>query len=101
MFFGKGKARRNPNEYKIILKRNKLLGEWAGAALRFDGDDLKAFVEEVIQEDFMEPGDEDVVRFLTRRFKRHGVALSESDIRKQIAVCYDEAARDQAQPTGT
>ena len=58
MFFGKGKARRNPNEYKIILKRNKLLGEWAGAALQLDGDDFRAFVEEVIQEDFMEPGDE-------------------------------------------
>lgn len=96
MFFGKSKARRNPNEYKIILKRNKLLGEWAGAALGFEGDDFRAFVEEVIQEDFMEPGDEDVVRFLIRRFKRHGIAIGEADIRKRIAACYDEAAREQA-----
>lgn len=101
MFFGKGKARKDPNEYKIVLKRNKLLGAWAGAALGLEGDDFRAFVEEVIQEDFMEPGDEDVVRFLVRRFKRHGNEISESAIRERIAACYDEAAREFAQSTGT
>ena len=49
-------------EFKAVSRRNKMLGLWAGGLLGKDGQELDAYVAEVVRSDFSEAGDEDVAR---------------------------------------
>ena len=50
-------------QFKVEVRRNKLLGLWvADELLGMTGDARDAYAKEVISADFEEPGDEDVVR---------------------------------------
>jgi hypothetical protein len=49
-------------KFKIMARRNKLLGLWAAAEMGKDGDAAQAYAKEVIAADFEEAGDEDVFR---------------------------------------
>lgn len=49
-------------EFKAVARRNKMLGLWAGEQLGKDGQELAAYVWEVVRSDFLEAGDEDVAR---------------------------------------
>ncbi|PRY94983.1 hypothetical protein BCF33_0594 [Hasllibacter halocynthiae] len=48
--------------FKAEARRNRLLGEWAGAKLGKSGDELTAYAKDVVRSDFEEAGDEDVFR---------------------------------------
>ncbi len=49
-------------QFKIDARTNKLLGIWAAEILGKTGDDVDAYILEVIKSDFEEAGNEDVVR---------------------------------------
>jgi len=49
-------------QFKIMARRNKLLGLWAAEQIGKSGDAATAYAKEVIAADFEEPGDEDVFR---------------------------------------
>jgi len=49
-------------QFKIDARANKLLGIWAAEILGKSGDDVDAYILEVIKSDFEEAGNEDVVR---------------------------------------
>ena len=49
-------------QFKVEARRNRLLGEWAGGILGYEGDRLKEYAKEVVRSDFEEAGDEDVFR---------------------------------------
>ena len=49
-------------KFKAEARRNKLLGLWAAELLGLSGDDADAYAREVIESDFDEPGDDDVLR---------------------------------------
>lgn len=85
---------KNAADTKTVLRRNKLLGEWAVERLGLEGDDAKAFVSGIIHEDFMEPGDNDLVRYLLRQFKKHDMPLSEPELRATLEELL-AAARNQ------
>lgn len=48
--------------FKVMARRNKLLGLWAAAEKGISGDAAAAYAKEVVAADFDEPGDEDVYR---------------------------------------
>ncbi|WP_298491474.1 DUF1476 domain-containing protein [uncultured Maritimibacter sp.] len=49
-------------QFKAEARCNKLLAIWAAGLLGKTGDDLAAYITEVIKSDFEEPGDDDVIR---------------------------------------
>lgn len=49
-------------EFRVVARRNKLAGLWA--AQQLDHPDPEAYAKTVVQADFEEAGDEDVVRKL-------------------------------------
>ena len=55
-------ARDQDVQFRIIARRNRLLGEWAAEMLGKTGDEAKAYALSVVTSDFEEPGDEDVFR---------------------------------------
>lgn len=81
-------------EFKIMARRNRLLGHWAAEKLGFTGDAAQAYAKEVVISDFEEPGDEDVIRKVMGDFRDKGVATSEAELRAEMARLLG-VARDQ------
>lgn len=77
--------------FKAQARRNQLLGDWAAELLGKTGDDVQAYVREVIASDFEEAGDEDVARKLIADLA--GKA-DEQTIRTKMAELH-ELAREQ------
>jgi hypothetical protein len=48
--------------FKVMARRNKLLGQWAAGEMGLSGEAAKEYAMAVVQADFQEAGDEDVFR---------------------------------------
>lgn len=71
-------------QFKVEVRRNKLLGLWAGEILGLSGADAEAYAKEVVSSDFEEPGDADVVRKVLGDFQSKNQDMSEHRLRKKM-----------------
>ena len=71
-------------EFKVMVRRNKLLGNWAAELLGKTGDDAAAYAKEVIISDMEEKGDEDVFRKVRGDLDAANVEMSDHRIRRQM-----------------
>ena len=71
-------------QFKAEARRNKLLGLWAAELLGLTGADAQAYASEVIQSDFEEPGDDDVLRKVFGDLQAKGVDKSEHQVRREM-----------------
>ena len=69
-------------KFRIIARRNKLVGLWAAGEL--GKDDADAYAKEVVAADFEEAGDEDVVRKIVGDFESAGKSVSAEDVRAKL-----------------
>lgn len=79
--------------FRITARRNKLLGHWAAEKMGLTPEETDAYAKAVVQADFEEAGDEDVVRKLMGDLTAANVAIEEADVRAAIANMATEAAR--------
>ena len=70
--------------FKATARRNKLLGLWAAEKLGKSGTDADAYAKEVVAADFVEAGDDDVLRKVKADFDAAGVDQSEHQIRRTM-----------------
>ena len=70
--------------FKVMARRNKLLGLWAAGEMGIEGDKAKEYAMKVVQADFQEPGDEDVFRKVRADFDAAKLARSDSAIRTKM-----------------
>ena len=80
-------------QFKVGARRNKLLGLWAAELLGLSGDDASAYALEVIESDFDEPGDDDVLRKVSGDLSTKGVDKNPHQVRKQMDELMVEARR--------
>ena len=80
-------------EFKIAARRNRLLGEWAAGKMGLTEEETDAYKKAVVQADFEEAGDEDVVRKLLGDLTAADCDVSEADIRAKLEECSVEARR--------
>lgn len=71
-------------EFKAQARRNKLLGLWAGEQMGLDADAAAAYAKEVVQADFDEPGDDDVLRKVLADLQAKGVDMEAHRLRKRM-----------------
>lgn len=71
-------------QFKVMNRRNRLLGEWAADLMGLRGDDAKAYAKEVVASDFDEPGDEDVYKKVSGDFAARNVDISEHLLRRKM-----------------
>lgn len=71
-------------QFKINVRRNKLLGEWAAGQMGLSGDAVAAYAKDVVTADFDRPGDDDVIEKVLADLSEKGVKLSETDIKRKI-----------------
>ena len=79
--------------FRITARRNKLVGRWAAAKMGLTPEETDAYATAVVQADFEEVGDEDVVRKLMGDLTAAGVETSDEEIRQALADQTIEARR--------
>ncbi|GAB5471632.1 MAG: DUF1476 domain-containing protein [Rhodospirillales bacterium] len=71
-------------QFRVVNRRNKLMGLWAAEILGKTGADAEAYAKEVVLADFDEPGDEDVIRKLKADFEAAKADVSDHRIRHHM-----------------
>ncbi|MEM1195698.1 MAG: DUF1476 domain-containing protein [Pseudomonadota bacterium] len=79
--------------FRIAARRNRLLGEWAAGLMKLTVEETDAYKKSVVQADFEEAGDEDVVRKLLGDLTSAGTSVTEADIRAKLDEMAIEAKR--------
>jgi hypothetical protein len=80
-------------QFKIIARRNRLLGEWAAERMGLTPEERDAYAKAVVQADFEEVGDEDVIRKVTGDLTSAKVDVADSEIRTALEAMSVEARR--------
>lgn len=70
--------------FRIAARRNRLLGEWAASVMGLTPEETEAYKKAVVQADFEEAGDEDVIRKLLGDLTGAEADVSEADIRAKL-----------------
>jgi hypothetical protein len=80
-------------QFKITARRNKLVGLWAAEQMGLTSEEADAYAKSVVQADFEEAGDEDVVRKLLGDLTSAGVETDDTAIRTAMDAKLVEARR--------
>lgn len=79
--------------FRITARRNRLLGTWAAERMGLSAAETDAYAKAVVQADFEEAGDEDVVRKLLGDLVSAGVDADEGQVRAALEEKLIEARR--------
>jgi hypothetical protein len=80
-------------EFRIHARRNRLMGVWAAERMGLTPAEAEAYAKSVVQADFEESGDEDVIRKLLGDLISAGVDADESEVRLAMKGKEVEARR--------
>lgn len=70
--------------FRIVARRNRLLGLWAAARMQLTQEETDAYAREVVHAEFEEGGDEAVIRKLLGDLTAAGVETDEADLRTAL-----------------
>ena len=84
--------------FKITARRNKLVGQWAAEKMGLTPEETTAYATSVVQADFEEAGDEDVIRKLLGDLTSAGVDVDDAMIRAALEDKMVEARRQFIEP---
>ena len=93
-------ARDEEMQFKVLARRNRLLGEWAGRQMGLTDVETEAYAKDVIRSDFEEAGDDDVIRKLLGDLTAAGVEMDEAKIRETLQHKSVEARRQLMESLG-
>jgi hypothetical protein len=79
--------------FRITARRNRLVGEWAAVRMGLTSAESDAYAKSVVQADFEEAGDEDVVRKLLGDLTAAGVETHDEEVRQALSDKMVEARR--------
>jgi hypothetical protein len=80
-------------EFRIVARRNRLLGTWAAEQMGLTAAETDSYSKSVVQADFEEAGDEDVIRKLLGDLLSAGVETDEAAVRAALEAKAVEARR--------
>lgn len=86
-------ARDEEMQFRIQARRNRLLGTWAAEKMNLSAVEAEGYAKAVVQADFEEAGDEDVIRKLLGDLVSAGVEIGEADVRAALEAKTVEARR--------
>jgi len=86
-------ARDQEMQFKVVARRNRLLGSWAAELMGLTAVEAESYAKDVVRADFEEAGDEDVIRKLLGDLTSAGVEIDEARIRDALEQKAIEARR--------
>jgi hypothetical protein len=79
--------------FRVLARRNRLLGEWAAGLMGLSAVETEAYAKEVVRADFEEAGDEDVIRKVLGDLTSAGVDGDDMQIREMLSEKMAQARR--------
>jgi hypothetical protein len=79
--------------FRVAARRNRLLGEWAAARMGLTPEESDSYRKAVVQADFEEAGDEDVIRKVLGDLVGAGIDVDEAEVRATLEAKAVEARR--------
>ncbi len=79
--------------FKVAARRNRLFGEWAAGLMDLTPEETDAYKKAVVQADFEEAGDEDVIRKVLGDLTQAGCDVDEAAVRAKLEEKAIEAKR--------
>ena len=79
--------------FRVAARRNRLLGKWAAEKMSLSPEETEAYCKAVIQADFEEAGDEDVIRKLLGDLTAAGCDVDDAGVRAALEEKSIEAKR--------
>jgi hypothetical protein len=86
-------AREQEMAFRVAARRNRLLGHWAAQQMKLTPEETDAYAKAVVQADFEEAGDEDVIRKVLGDMNAAGVEVDEGVVRRALEEQTVEARR--------
>lgn len=86
-------ARDEEMTFRVTARRNRLVGVWAAGLMSLTPEETDAYAKAVVQADFEEAGDEDVIRKLLGDLVSANVDVDESRVRSALHDATIEARR--------
>ena len=86
-------ARDQEIQFKIVARRNRLLGQWAANLMGLTEVEADSYAKDVVRADFEEAGDDDVIRKVLGDLTSAGVECDEARIREALEHKTVEARR--------
>jgi hypothetical protein len=77
-------ARDEEMQFRVIARRNRLLGEWAARQMGLTDAEAEAYAKDVISSDFEEAGEHDLIRKVLGDLTAAGVESSEEQVRDAL-----------------
>jgi len=79
--------------FRVAARRNRLLGHWAAEKMGLGPEETEAYAKAVIQADFEEAGDEDVIRKVLGDLTSAGCDIDDAAVRAALEEKSVEAKR--------
>ena len=86
-------ARDEEMQFRILARRNRLLGEWAARLMGLSEAETESYAKDVVRADFEEAGDEDVIRKVLGDLTSAGIDCDDAKIRETLGLKLVEARR--------
>lgn len=85
--------------FRITARRNRLVGEWAAGLMGLTAEETDAYAKAVVQADFEEAGDEDVIRKVLGDLTAADIDVDDAKIRAMLEEKTVEARRQLIEST--
>lgn len=87
-------ARDEEMAFRVTARRNRLVGQWAAEKMGLTPEETDAYAKAVVQADFEEAGDEDVIRKVVGDLTAAGIAdADEATVRRALDDALVDARR--------
>ena len=86
-------ARDQEMQFKVVARRNRLLGHWAAGLMGLTDVEAESYAKDVVRADFEEAGDEDVIRKVLGDLTAAGIDSDEGRIREALGHKLVDARR--------
>ena len=86
-------ARDEEMQFRIIARRNRLLGQWAARQMGLSEAEAESYAKDVVRADFEEAGEHDVIRKVLGDLTAAGVECDEAKITEALRNKEIEARR--------
>lgn len=94
-------ARDEEMQFRILARRNRLLGEWAARLMGLSDVESESYAKDVVRADFEEAGDEDVIRKVLGDLTSAGIDCDDAKIRDTLGLKLVEARRQIIEQSNT
>ena len=86
-------ARDEEMAFRITARRNRLVGQWAAQKMGLTPEETDAYAKAVVQADFEEAGDDDVIRKLVGDLTAASIETDEAEVRRALEEATIDARR--------